>query len=301
MPVAHNRSIDDLSIPEIQLLLAKKRMAARSERLDYYRRTGRISTEMKVEDNYNPGRILTNSVRGNEPTSSRLPRKIWIDRLLIGIEVTAVLGLIFVLVNGVTLLQNLNKEVSASLVQPTLAPTAIIRAVVLPSGHTPPNAPGGVQPNEDEIPAHLRPLVQSMAALPLPTPSPEQAVRIQIPAISVDVPVVQGDGWEQLKKGVGQHIGSPNPGENGNMVLSAHNDVFGEIFRDLDKLKSGDNITIFTNLRTYTYVINQNRIVLPSQVEVMSPTSDAVVTLISCYPYMVDNRRIVVSAVLKSN
>ena len=299
--MAHNRSIDDLSIPEIQLLLAKKRMAARSERLDYYRRTGRISTEMKVEDNYNPGRILTNSVRGNEPTSSRLPRKIWIDRLLIGIEVTAVLGLIFVLVNGVTLLQNLNKEVSASLVQPTLAPTAIIRAVVLPSGHTPPNAPGGVQPNEDEIPAHLRPLVQSMAALPLPTPSPEQAVRIQIPAISVDVPVVQGDGWEQLKKGVGQHIGSPNPGENGNMVLSAHNDVFGEIFRDLDKLKSGDNITIFTNLRTYTYVINQNRIVLPSQVEVMSPTSDAVVTLISCYPYMVDNRRIVVSAVLKSN
>ena len=140
-----------------------------------------------------------------------------------------------------------------------------------------------------------------MAALPLPTPSPEQAVRIQIPAISVDVPVVQGDGWEQLKKGVGQHIGTPNPGENGNIVLSAHNDVFGEIFRDLDKLKSGDNITIFTNLRTYTYVINQNRIVLPSQVEVMSPTSDAVITLISCYPYMVDNRRIVVSAVLKSN
>jgi sortase A len=84
------------------------------------------------------------------------------------------------------------------------------------------------------------------------------------------------------------------------MVLSAHNDVFGEIFRDLDKLKTGDTITVFTNLRTYTYVINQNRIVLPSQVEVMAPTSDAVITLISCYPYMVDNRRIVVSAVLKS-
>ncbi|MEI8132429.1 MAG: class D sortase [Leptolinea sp.] len=281
--------------------MARKRMAARRERLEYYRRTGRISTERKGEDNYNPGRILTDSGEAKDTAPSRSNRKIWIDRLLIGIEVTAVLGLIFILVNGVTLLQNLNKEVSASLVQPTLAPTAIIRAVVLPSGHTPPNAPGGVQPNEDEIPAHLRPLVQSMAALPLPTPSPEQAVRIQIPAISIDVPIVQGDGWEQLKKGVGQHIGTPNPGENGNMVLSAHNDVFGEIFRDLDKLKSGDTITIFTNLRSYMYVINQNRIVLPSQVEVMSPTSDAVITLISCYPYMVDNRRIVVSAVMKNN
>ncbi len=67
-------------------------------------------------------------------------------------------------------------------------------------------------------------------------------------------------------------------------MLSAHNDVFGEIFRDLDKLKTGDTIILFTNLRTYTYVINQNRIVLPGQVEVMSSTSDSVVTLISCYP-----------------
>lgn len=299
--MAHNRSVDDLSIAEIQALLAKKRMAARRERLDYYRRTGRISTTINPGDSYEPVRILTDSGDVKDTTFPRSRRKIWIDRLLIAIEIAAVLGLIFVLLNGVTLLQNLNKEVSASLVQPTLAPTAIIRAVVLPSGHTPPNAPGGVQPNEEEIPAHLRPLVQSLAALPLPTPSPEQAVRIQIPAISVDAPVVQGDGWEQLKKGIGQHAGTPNPGENGNMVLAAHNDVFGEIFRDLDKLKTGDTITIFTNLRAYTYVVNQNRIVLPSQVEVLAPTSDAVVTLISCYPYMVDNRRIVVSAVLKSS
>jgi sortase A len=301
MPVAHNRSVEDFSIAEVQELLAKKRMAARRERLEYYRRTGRISTLMKAEDNFNPGQILTDPGEVRDSISPRSRRKIWLDRLLIAIEVAAVVGLIFVLLNGVSLLQNLNKEVSASLVQPTLAPTAIIRAVVLPSGHTPPNAPGGVQPNEDEIPAHLRPLVQSLAALPLPTPSPEQAVRIQIPAISVDAPVIQGDGWEQLKKGVGQHAGTPNPGQNGNMVFAAHNDVFGEIFRDLDKLKTGDSVTIFTNLRKYTYVINQNRIVLPSQVEVMAPTSDSVLTLISCYPYMIDNRRIVVSAVLKSS
>jgi sortase A len=299
--VPHNRSVDDLSIAEIQALLARKRMAARRERLEYYRRTGRISISNSTPGPNNSVQVITEPGEVKDTAAGRSKRKIWIDRLLTGIEVAAVLGLIFVLLNGVTLLRNLNKEVSASLVQPTLAPTAIIRAVVLPSGHTPPNASGGVQPNEDEIPAHLRPLVQSMAALPLPTPSPEQAVRIQIPAIAVDAPVVQGDGWEQLKKGVGQHVGTPNPGEHGNMVLAAHNDVFGEIFRDLDKLKPGDTITVFTNLRTYTYVINQNRVVLPSQVEVMSPTSDAVITLISCYPYMVDNRRIVVSAILKNS
>ncbi len=93
----------------------------------------------------------------------------------------------------------------------------------------------------------MRPIVQSMANIPIPTASPEQAIRIQIPAIKVDAPVVQGDGWDQLRKGVGQHVTSSIPGKNGNVILSAHNDVFGEIFRDLDKLKTGDQI-IFSQL-----------------------------------------------------
>jgi sortase A len=296
-----NHPVDDYTVEEIQALLAEKRMKIRRERLDYYRRTGRIATGTVVEGGYKPGRIINEPGEVREVQAPPSKRRIWVDRLLIGIEVLAVIGLVFVLINGYSLLKNINKEAASAQIQPTLAPTAIIRAVVLPSGHTPPNAPGGVKPNDEEIPAHLRPLVQSMAAIPIPTSSPEQAVRIQIPGIAVDAPVIQGDGWEQLKKGVGQHAGTPNPGQNGNLVLSAHNDVFGEIFRDLDKLKTGDTIILFTNLRTYTYIVNQNRIVEPAQVEVMSPTSDSVVTLISCYPYMIDNRRIVVTAVLKNS
>ena len=197
------------------------------------------------------------------------------------------------------MLRNLNQEVADVLEQPTLTPTPLIMAVVLPSGHTPPNSPGGVSPNEQEIPEHLRPMVQSLADIPLPTQGPQQAVRLQIPSISVDAPVVQGDAWEQLKKGVGQYIGSPNPGEEGNIVLSAHNDVFGEIFRDLDHLQGGDEVVLFTSQKTYTYIIDETRIVEPTQVEVLSPTENPTLTLISCYPYMVDNQRIVVTAYLK--
>jgi sortase A len=116
----------------------------------------------------------------------------------------------------------------------------------------------------------------------------------------VDAPVVQGDGWEQLKKGVAQHIGTPNPGENGNIVLSGHNDIYGEVFRDLDLLNPGDKIILFTNQRQYTYVTTDTQMVEPTAVEVMAPTPDARVTLISCHPYLVDIHRIVVSAVLQS-
>ena len=173
-------------------------------------------------------------------------------------------------------------------------------AVVLPSGHTPPDAQGNTRPNEAEIPEHLRPLVQSLANLPAPTPSTEQAVRIEIPSIKVDAPVVQGDGWEQLKKGVAQHIGSANPGQTGNVVLSAHNDVYGELFRHLDRLQPGDVVRLHTQQRLYEYLVDRTQIVKPTAVEVMASTGSPTVTLISCYPYLVNSQRIVVFARLQN-
>lgn len=62
----------------------------------------------------------------------------------------------------------------------------------------------------------------------------------------------------------------------------------------------GDVVIIFTIQRQYTYVITGTQIVQPTQVEVMDPTPDPTLTLISCHPYLVDNHRIVVSAVLQN-
>lgn len=295
-------SAEDLSVEELRRLLVEKRRASRQERLERFRRTGRVvkvapDVEGAALEDMRSGTLEEAETSIEGPSRSR--RKRFFDGLLLAVEILAVLGVVFVLFNGVSLIRELNQEVASALEQPTLTPTPLIMAVVLPSGHTPPNSPGGAQPNEAEIPEHLRPLVQSLANIPIPTPGPEQAVRIQIPAINVDAPIVQGDGWEQLKKGVGQHIGTADPGDDGNMVLSAHNDIFGEIFRDLDQLKPGDQIILHTNQRSYTYIISGYKIVEPTQTEVMEATSQPKVTLISCYPYLVDDERIVVSARLQ--
>ena len=215
-------------------------------------------------------------------------------------EVLAVVGLIGIILSGMGILRDLNHEVAAALAPATVQPTPLVMAVVLPSGHTPPDAQGNTRPNEAEIPEHLRPMVQSLANIAVPTAGPEQAIRIQIPALNVDAPVVQGDGWEQLKKGVGQHIGSADPGQNGNVVLSAHDDVYGQLFRYLDRLVPGDRVIIYTQQRQYVYIITGTVIVEPTQVEVMAPTADPTVTLISCYPYLVNKQRIVVFAKLQN-
>lgn len=236
----------------------------------------------------------------DQPLVPASKRRRVMDRVLLAVEILAVMGLVGVLISGLGILSDLNEEVASALIQETLTPTPLVMAVVLPSGHTPPDAQGNTRPNLDEIPSHLQPMVQSLANIPVPTAAPDQAIRIQIPAIPIDAPVVQGDGWEQLKKGVGQNIGSANPGQSGNVILSAHNDVYGELFRYLDKLVPGDQVILYTQQRQYVYVVDRTALVEPTAVEVMASTGSPTVTLISCYPYLVDKQRIVVFARLQN-
>ena len=271
----------------------------RQSRLVFFHRTGRVVPvlgESIVEDQFKAVR----SFRFIPSKSLIKAERTWLDGLLLGAEILAVIGFLAVIGIGLSTLDSFNRAIAASLVQPTLEPTPMIQAVVLPDGHTPPTGLQGAQPNEAEIPEQLRPLWQSFSNLPTPVPAMEQAIRIQIPAIQIDAPVVQGDNWEQLKKGVGQQVGTPDPGNKGNIVLSGHNDVYGEVFRYLDRLAPGDKVIIFTSRRQYIYVITGTQMVEPTAVEVVAQTSDARVTLISCHSYLIDDHRIVGSAILQS-
>jgi len=291
---------EDMSVEELRRLLIEKRRGARRERLEHFKRTGRVvdvAPDVLAESVPVVDTLEETTDQSQVPVSKR--RRV-MDRILLVVEVLAVVGLVGVLISGFGILRALNEEVASALIQETLTPTPLVMAVVLPSGHTPPDAQGNTRPNIDEIPAHLQPMVQSLANLPVPTAAPDQAIRLQIPAINIDAPVVQGDGWEQLKKGVGQSIGSVNPGQNGNMILSAHNDVYGELFRYLDKLVPGDQVILYTQQRQYVYVVDRTAIVEPTAVEVMASTGSATATLISCYPYLVDKQRIVVFARLQN-
>lgn len=313
--------LDDLTVDELEQLLYRKKRAQRQGRLRRLKGEGRL-----VEINGYPPPIeledTTADLSPEEPLgddqeldpaddlaeANGILSKIkwrWVaNRFLLLIEVGAVVGLVVVALLVWTTARELNQEIavvqqtqSESVAIPTAVPTAMIGVAVLPSGHKPPVEGRPPEPGEaGEIPAHLLPIIDAYVPPPIPTPGPEQARRLQIPAIDVDKPIVQGDDWEQLKKGVGQYIGSSLPGQPGNLVLSAHNDIYGEIFRHLDELKPGDEIIISTERQSYTYVVNDVDVVEPTEVSVMAPTDHASATLISCYPYLVNNKRIVVFA-----
>ncbi|MCX7681364.1 MAG: class D sortase [Anaerolineae bacterium] len=323
------RPVDELSIEELEEILRVRKREARLERLRRMEKRTEQATldplasppaesyvpplptgyrryqDVGATASYRPRALEEPAAEEKRDARPRRPvRWDWVlNKSLLVIELGLVVGLALIFFSARQMLQEINRA-STQVYQtqlpplPTPTPTPVIRVVLLPGGHTPPDAPGGPAPQE--IPAHLRHLVEMITPLPVPTPGPEQAVRIVIPSIGVDAPVVEGDDWESLKRGAGHHIGSANPGESGNCIISAHNDIFGEIFRRLPEVELGSEVFIHTSGgQVYRYVVTQKRIIEPTDVSVMYPTSSPVVTLISCYPYGIDTHRIVVIGELK--
>ncbi|MGQ9553297.1 MAG: sortase [Anaerolineae bacterium] len=222
----------------------------------------------------------------------RLTARSLANFMLLLIEVGAVLAVAMLLAHSVRQWQSLlpgHTEPPVDLSQD--APEFSFEAGVLPGSHE--------APLHSAVPNHLRGLVEPLPALSLPTSVPGRPSRIVIAKIGIDAPVVEGDGEEELKMGVGHRIGSANPGERNNMVLVGHNDIYGEVFRDLDRLDAGDVVVVYSGLEPFKYVVRQKRIVGATDMSVLGSTQVPTVTLISCYPYLVDTHRIVIIAELE--
>lgn len=304
--MAHRKSPEELSVAELERLLYARKRAEREQRLRRAHAEGRVvipDPDREDAGNEPDAALIASSLAAG----SRRPFWGWLaDRGLLLVELAAGVALVVILASLWATNRQLNRELaqvqasqSQALALPTPTATPAIGVALLPGGHRPPIDGQAPEPGEaGGIPEHLLPIVNAYVPPPIPTPGPETARRLEIPALNGDYPIVQGDDWEQLKKGIGQYIGSGQPGKDGNVVLSGHNDIYGEPFRYLDRLQAGDEIIVSTERRAYTYVVDQIQVVDPTDVWVMAPTDHPQLTLISCYPYRVNTRRIVVFATL---
>jgi sortase A len=112
--------------------------------------------------------------------------------------------------------------------------------------------------------------------------APDVIGRLTIPAASIDAMVAEGVDDPTLNRAVGHIPSTPLPGEPGNVALAGHRDTF---FRGLAKLELGDPIQLITTAGTYDYVVEDLRIVEPTETQVLAPESASTLTLITCYPF----------------
>jgi LPXTG-site transpeptidase (sortase) family protein len=141
---------------------------------------------------------------------------------------------------------------------------------------------------------------------------------LSIPVIGLDAPItsaefeeveVLGETYRQWlapdSRRVGWQPGSATLGTPGNTVLMGHHNVYGEVFRDLDKLEIGDRITIYSAERIFNYQVRL-KFILPEKFESVGTrienarwiqhTQDERLTLVTCWPYETNTHRVILVA-----
>ena len=111
----------------------------------------------------------------------------------------------------------------------------------------------------------------------------EQIVgRLEIPDASVSVMVLDGTAETTLDRAVGRIEGTARPGELGNLGIAGHRDGY---FRGLQHLEIGDALSLATLDGTAHYQVAAIDIVTPDRVDVLAPTEEPTITLVTCYPF----------------
>ena len=126
----------------------------------------------------------------------------------------------------------------------------------------------------------------------------DSLTRIIIPAIDVDVVVVQGVTPSALRAGAGHYPSTPLPCEDGNVAIAGHRTTYGRPFHNLDLLETGDEITLETPIGSCTYSVSEASplIVRPSDVSVIQNTAEPILTLTTCHPKGSARQRLVIQA-----
>lgn len=119
-------------------------------------------------------------------------------------------------------------------------------------------------------------------AAPGPDADPLVLGRIEIPRIGVSAIVREGDDEATLSVAVGRIPGTARPGERGNMALAGHRDSF---FRELRHIRRSDVIRFRTRETRYEYRVDSTEVVGPGETRVLAPTGNAILTLVTCFPF----------------
>lgn len=130
-------------------------------------------------------------------------------------------------------------------------------------------------------------------------------LEIKTEDVSVSAPIVEGVELEDIEKGVGHHKTTAWPGLTGNVVLAGHNwypckSQYCRVFCDLEKLKIGDEVTVYYNQGKFVYKVIERKIISPKHTEILEQTKKPILTLYTCYPRYTAKQRLVYVAELIS-
>jgi sortase A len=107
---------------------------------------------------------------------------------------------------------------------------------------------------------------------------------LSIPRIGLSAAVLHGSDARTLRRGPGHLEKTAYPGQPGNVVIAGHRDSF---FWPLRNIQLGDDILLDAPNGQFHYRVTAVRVVNSRDLSVLAPTSEPMLTLITCYPFWV--------------
>ncbi|MFD6609590.1 class E sortase [Micromonospora chalcea] len=137
---------------------------------------------------------------------------------------------------------------------------------------------------------------------PKPPANGKPVAGLYIPKFDKHWVVVEGVTPNDIRYAPGRYPDSAMPGEVGNFSVAGHR--IRSTFWRLDELKTGDAIVVETRTDWLVYRVYQQRIVKPSQVEVVAPVpgkpgqkpTEKLLTLTTCNPKFDNYQRLIIHA-----
>ncbi|HLX19941.1 MAG TPA: class E sortase [Gaiellaceae bacterium] len=113
--------------------------------------------------------------------------------------------------------------------------------------------------------------------------------RIVIPAIGLNMVVVQGTDEGDLEKGPGHYDAASGantalPGAGGVVAVAGHRTTFLHPFRHIDSIKPGDNVYLEMPYGTFRYEVYFHKVVLPNDWSILRPRPFEKLVLTACHP-----------------
>jgi sortase A len=106
--------------------------------------------------------------------------------------------------------------------------------------------------------------------------------RMEIPRLGISVAIAEGTDAHTLRRAAGHIRGTALPGRSGNVGIAGHRDT---LFRPLRNIRRDDVIMLTTLQGEYRYRVVSAKIVGPSDLAVLTPDGNEILTLVTCYPF----------------
>jgi sortase A len=148
----------------------------------------------------------------------------------------------------------------------------------------------------DSLAAERRSIARQAYRYRVASKRSEAIGRLRVPRMGVNMIVVNGTDHDSLTKGPGRDLRTYMPGENRLIYIAGHRTTYLAPFSHIDRMRTGDKVTLEVPYGTFIYSVTHHRIVRSTDLSVLKSPRHELVELQACHPRFFASHRYIVYA-----